>query len=54
MRITVFGSGYVGLVQAAVLSEAGHQVVCMDVDTTRLAKIQEGALPFFEPGLNEL
>ena len=54
MRITVFGSGYVGLVQAAVLSEAGHQVVCMDVDTTRLSKIQEGDLPFFEPGLNEL
>ena len=54
MRISIFGSGYVGLVQAAVFSEVGHQVTCMDIDPARIARIQGGDLPFFEPGLNEL
>ena len=54
MRISIFGSGYVGLVQAAVFSEVGHQVTCMDIDPARIARIQSGDLPFFEPGLNEL
>ena len=54
MRISIFGSGYVGLVQAAVFSEVGHQVTCMDVDTARIEKIAAGNVPFYEPGLNEL
>ena len=43
-----------GLVQAAVFSEVGHQVTCMDIDPARIARIQGGDLPFYEPGLNEL
>ena len=54
MRISIFGSGYVGLVQAAVFSEVGHQVICMDIDPARIEQIQGGELPFFEPGLNDL
>ena len=54
MRISIFGSGYVGLVQAAVFSEVGHQVTCMDVDAARIEKIAAGNVPFYEPGLNEL
>jgi len=54
LRISIFGSGYVGLVQAAVFSEVGHQVTCMDIDPARIERIQGGGLPFYEPGLNEL
>jgi len=54
LRISIFGSGYVGLVQAAVFSEVGHQVTCMDIDPARVERIQGGDLPFYEPGLNEL
>jgi len=54
LRISIFGSGYVGLVQAAVFSEVGHQVTCMDIDPARIERIQGGDLPFYEPGLNEL
>lgn len=54
MRITVLGSGYVGLTHAAVLSHVGHQVLCMDTDSQRIQRIQEGCLPFFEPGLDDL
>ena len=54
MRISIFGSGYVGLTQAAVFSEVGHQVTCMDIDPARIERIQGGGLPFYEPGLNEL
>ena len=54
MRISIFGSGYVGLVQAAVFSEVGHDVICMDIDRDRIARIQKGDIPFFEPGLSGL
>ena len=54
MRITVLGSGYVGLTQAAVLAHVGHQVVCADIDKARIESIQSGRLPFFEPGLDDL
>ena len=40
--------------QAAVFSEVGHQVTCMDIDPARIERIQGGDLPFYEPGLNEL
>jgi UDPglucose 6-dehydrogenase len=54
MRISIFGSGYVGLVQAAVFANVGHRVICMDVDTDRIERLRQGQVPFFEPGLSEL
>lgn len=54
MRITVFGIGYVGLVQAAVLSEVGHDVCCVDVDADKIERLKQGKIPIFEPGLTPL
>jgi UDPglucose 6-dehydrogenase len=54
MRITIFGSGYVGLVQAAVFADVGHQVICMDIDTARVEQLNKGDVPFFEPGLSDM
>lgn len=54
MRVTVFGIGYVGLVQAAVLAEMGHKVACVDVDADKVAGLKEGRIPLFEPGLAPL
>lgn len=51
MRVVVFGIGYVGLVQAAVLAEMGHQVTCVDVDDSKVARLKEGIIPIFEPAL---
>lgn len=54
MKITVFGIGYVGLVQAAVLAEVGHHVVCIDIDPEKVNKLNRGQIPIFEPGLSPL
>lgn len=54
MRVTVFGIGYVGLVQAAVLSEVGHDVCCVDVDAGKIEQLKQGNIPIFEPGLTPL
>ncbi|MGL4858595.1 MAG: UDP-glucose dehydrogenase family protein [Enterobacteriaceae bacterium] len=54
MKITVFGTGYVGLVQAAVLANIGHHVVCVDVDVARIEKLKQGIMPIYEPGLDTL
>lgn len=54
MKISVFGIGYVGLVQAAVMAEVGHDVVCMDIDEDKIAKLKRGQISIFEPGLAEL
>jgi UDPglucose 6-dehydrogenase len=54
MKITVFGSGYVGLVTSACLAEVGNQVVCMDIDAEKVAKLQQGVIPIFEPGLEAM
>ncbi|MFM4903383.1 UDP-glucose/GDP-mannose dehydrogenase family protein [Aeromonas veronii] len=54
MKVTIFGTGYVGLVQAAVLAEVGHQVCCVDVDNERIAALRLGQIPFYEPGLAPL
>ncbi|MFQ2910651.1 UDP-glucose dehydrogenase family protein [Aeromonas caviae] len=51
MRVAVFGIGYVGLVQAAVLAEMGHKVICVDVDAAKVGRLKEGIIPIFEPGL---
>jgi UDPglucose 6-dehydrogenase len=54
MKITVFGSGYVGLVTGACLSEMGNHVVCYDVDASKIDTLQSGGIPIHEPGLDEL
>jgi UDPglucose 6-dehydrogenase len=54
MRITVFGTGYVGLVQGAVLAEVGHDVLCVDVDAAKVEALNAGRIPIYEPGLEEL
>ena len=54
MKITIFGSGYVGLVQAAILAEVGHQVLCVDIDKEKIKKLKEGILPIYEPGLKDI
>ena len=53
-RIAVIGTGYVGLVSGACLAELGNDVVCIDVDADKIAQLQRGESPFFEPGLEEL
>lgn len=54
MKVTVFGIGYVGLVQAAVLADVGHKVVCVDVDPGKVERLKQGEIPIYEPGLEEL
>ena len=54
MKIAVFGTGYVGLVQGAVLADAGHLVTCVDIDEAKLTRLREGDIPIFEPGLEPL
>jgi UDPglucose 6-dehydrogenase len=54
MRIVMIGSGYVGLVSGACLSEFGHHVICVDKDSAKIAGLKEGRVPIFEPGLDEV
>ncbi|MFT6955228.1 MAG: UDPglucose 6-dehydrogenase [Halieaceae bacterium] len=54
MNISIIGSGYVGLVQAAVFADVGHRVVCMDVDKSRIDRLNDCEVPFYEPGLETL
>jgi UDPglucose 6-dehydrogenase len=54
MKITVFGSGYVGLVTGACLAEVGNQVMCMDVDQSKIDQLNAGIIPIYEPGLEEM
>lgn len=54
MKVTVFGIGYVGLVQAAVLAGVGHEVVCVDVNEDRVENLKNGIIPIYEPGLTPL
>jgi len=52
MRITIFGSGYVGLVTGACLADAGNTVVCVDVDARKIDMLKRGEIPIHEPGLD--
>src|SRR6202161_1305130 len=52
MRITIFGSGYVGLVTGGCLADAGNHVVCVDVDAQKIAMLKKGEVPIHEPGLD--
>ena len=54
MKVTVFGIGYVGLVQGAVLAEVGHDVVCIDIDANKVERLKQGYIPIYEPGLEAL
>ena len=54
MKISVFGTGYVGLVTAACLVKADFSVSCFDIDKKRIDLLQKGVVPIFEPGLAEL
>jgi len=54
MRITIFGSGYVGLVTGACFAETGNNVMCVDVDKEKVRQLQDGRSPIYEPGLEEL
>jgi len=54
MKVTFYGIGYVGLVQATVLADAGHDVCCVDIDETRISNLKNGIIPIYEPGLTPL
>jgi len=54
MKITIFGSGYVGLVTGACLAEVGNDVVCVDIEQAKIAKLQQGIIPIYEPGLETM
>jgi UDPglucose 6-dehydrogenase len=54
MKITVIGSGYVGLVSGACLAELGNDVLCLDVDPRKIALLQQGGVPIYEPGLEDM
>lgn len=54
MKITVFGTGYVGLVTGACLADAGHEVICVDVDQDKIDGLKSGIIPIYEPGLEQI
>jgi UDPglucose 6-dehydrogenase len=54
MNVTVFGIGYVGLVQAAILADAGHKVMCVDIDVVKVENLKRGIIPIYEPGLTQI
>lgn len=53
-RMTVFGTGYLGATHAACMAELGHEVLGVDVDPSKLAMLEAGEVPFYEPGLEEV
>ncbi|MBU1167234.1 NAD-binding protein, partial [Patescibacteria group bacterium] len=54
MKITVIGTGYVGLVTGTIFSDLGNEVTCVDVDPKKIAGLKKGDMPIYEPGLEEI
>jgi len=54
LNITIFGTGYVGLVTGACLADVGNTVLCVDVDQGKIERLKKGEVPFYEPGLEEV
>ena len=54
MKLTLIGTGYVGLVTGTCFAEVGHQVVCVDNDAAKVKLLQSGGIPIYEPGLEDL
>ena len=54
MRIAMIGSGYVGLVSGACFAQFGHDVICVDKDESKIARLRKGEMPIYEPGLDKL
>ena len=54
MKVTIYGSGYVGLVTGACLADVGNKVLCVDVDEDKISKLKQGIIPIYEPGLENV
>jgi len=54
MHVTIFGTGYVGLVTGACLADSGNHVLCVDIDADKVARLQAGEIPIYEPGLDTI
>jgi nucleotide sugar dehydrogenase len=54
MRVTIFGTGYVGLVTGTCLADVGHDVVCVDIDAAKVDGLNRGVIPIYEPGLEPM